>query len=728
MFGEQTGSVIDIFMLEDSPRDAALLSRILQRDGLAFRLSRVDRERDYRARLQRRPLPDIILADYLLPEFDGLKALTIACDLAPSVPFIFVSAAIGEDRAMEALRQGATDYITKDRPARLPAAIKRAIYQHDQEEARRRAERRYRLATSATRDVIWELDVATRRFYFNEALRTEWGHDVEEPLDHAWWLEHVHPDDRQNVLARIGAWLDSGEERCAFEYRFAHANGTYGQVLDRTIVVRDESGEPVQLVGAMQDLSARKEIEEALAEAQQMAKIGHWSCNLAIDRLRWSEETYRILGVPRGTEPTNRAFLRSVHPDDQHLVRRLFQETCSEPRDIRFRVVRPDDSIRIVHSHVRCIFDRGRPSRIVGTLQDVTEIVNAQETIQTLRREADVILEHTGDGIIALDERGRPTRVNPAAAWMLAWEVEDLMQVEHLHAILCHPPGEDRLSGGEECPLASCLANGKPSAGEATFWRRDGVPLFVHYTCTPLDGGLVLAFQDLTERIRLERQIRQAERVSGLGRAAATITHEFRNVLMGMIPFAEIIRRRASDEVISNAVAKLLSGIQRGKQITSQILQFAGQQDASPAILDVAEWFRKHHADLCAVAKDRTAVQLRIDDAPLDIRCDPAQLQQVIANLVINAADAMHGRGVVDVVVRRNNGEAVVEVVDHGEGIPPEVLPDIFEPLFTTKRHGTGLGLAVAQQLVFRNGGTIDVESRVGEGTKFILRFPLAGK
>jgi len=97
----------------------------------------------------------------------------------------------------------------------------------------------------------------------------------------------------------------------------------------------------------------------------------------------------------------------------------------------------------------------------------------------------------------------------------------------------------------------------------------------------------------------------------------------------------------------------------------------------------------------------------------------------VIVNLVINASDAMRGGGVVDIRVRRDHDNVRIDVADHGEGIRPEVLPDIFEPLFTTKLHGTGLGLSVAQQLVCRNGGTIDVESRVGEGTTFILHFPL---
>jgi len=289
-----------------------------------------------------------------------------------------------------------------------------------------------------------------------------------------------------------------------------------------------------------------------------------------------------------------------------------------------------------------------------------------------------------------------------------------------------HPQTDGQSAPRDDCPLAMCSADGVERSGEETFWRSDGTPLFVHYTCTPLEkGGAVVAFQDLTERIRMARQLKQAERVSSLGRLAATITHEFNNVLMSMAPFAQIIRRHATEEETSHAAGRLLSAIQRGRQITSQILRMAGTSDPPLTRLDIAAWFRRHHPDLSAVAKDQTEVHLDVDDEPLHIRCDAAQLQQVIVNLVINASDAMRGRGVVDIKVRRDHDNVRIDVADHGEGIRPEVLPDIFEPLFTTKLHGTGLGLSVAQQLVCRNGGTIDVESRVGEGTTFILHFPL---
>jgi CheY-like chemotaxis protein len=110
----------------------------------------------------------------------------------------------------------------------------------------------------------------------------------------------------------------------------------------------------------------------------------------------------------------------------------------------------------------------------------------------------------------------------------------------------------------------------------------------------------------------------------------------------------------------------------------------------------------------------------------LYVRCDPTQMQQVLTNLAVNARDAMGGRGTLRILAERAGSVVRIVVADSGCGIPAETLPYIFEPLFTTKHSGTGLGLAVAQQIVVRNGGTIAVESAVGEGTRFTIELPQA--
>lgn len=223
---------LDVLLVEDSPRDAELVERTLRRGGIAFTARRVETERAMRAALAGAP-PDVILADYHLPTFDGISALRIARELAPHVPFIFVSGSLGEDRAVQALHDGATDYIAKDRPTRLPSAVERAIRERDQTASRAameaaliESERRLRLALQATRDVIFDYDLVTGAAYVSSALREQWGIDP-APTTLAEWLQRVHPEDRRQLEHGILKWFAStSQERNATEYRLRRGDGT----------------------------------------------------------------------------------------------------------------------------------------------------------------------------------------------------------------------------------------------------------------------------------------------------------------------------------------------------------------------------------------------------------------------------------------------------------------------------------------------------------------------
>ena len=153
--------MIRVLHLEDNPVDADLIEKTLRRSRLDATITRVVSENAFRRELVSGP--DVILADQNLPSFDGMAALRIARDLAPDVPFIFVSGTIDEEAAAAALRDGATDYILKDRPARLPTAVERALAEREARRTRERvqeslraSEQRFYLAAEATRDVIWE--------------------------------------------------------------------------------------------------------------------------------------------------------------------------------------------------------------------------------------------------------------------------------------------------------------------------------------------------------------------------------------------------------------------------------------------------------------------------------------------------------------------------------------------------------------------------------------------
>ena len=716
---------IHILLVEDNPADAELIVRLLTRAGLQFDLRRVSTESTFRRELVA-GRPDVILADYQLPSFDGLTALTIARTLAPEVPFIFVSGAISDERATRALQEGAIDYIVKDRPSRLPEAVRRAIAERRDGAARRAmqaalrlSEQRFHLAALATLDAIWDYDVTRNRMWFNDAISSVWGYELEAEVDFEWWRSRLHPDDVERVMAALQRADDSRQERLTTEYRFRRADGTYGHVLDRALVVRGEGGRAVRMIGAMQDFTERKAAEERAAGAERLARLGHWTRDLATGHTTWSAETYRILGLPLSAPSSLESFAAAIHPEDRGGAVAAMLTNASS---VECRIVRPGGEIRVVHA---CLGDPVE-GKLVGTLQDITERVEAERTIRSLSTHNELILQHAAEGIIGVDRKGQLTFANRAAIALAGFEEGELVPGVMSHAIL-HVGGLCT-----DCSIERTLADGELRAGETVLCRRDGERRDVEFSCAAIRdeasiAGAVVTFRDITARKRLERQLDQVRRVSSLGRIAATIAHEFNNVLMGISPFIEVIRRRAEgDPKLQDAATHILDSVTRGRKITEEILRSTQDRQPSLQSLDVREWLAGIAPEITGVAGEGVSLVIRAGDAPLFARFDPEQITQVLLNLAANARDAMNGAGTLtaEAVSDQPSGTVRIAVTDTGSGIAPDILPHIFEPLFTTKSKGTGLGLAVAQQMVVRNGGTLSVESRPGVGTRFEVTLP----
>ncbi|HXG59505.1 MAG TPA: ATP-binding protein [Thermoanaerobaculia bacterium] len=224
-----------------------------------------------------------------------------------------------------------------------------------------------------------------------------------------------------------------------------------------------------------------------------------------------------------------------------------------------------------------------------------------------------------------------------------------------------------------------------------------------------------------------ERDLERARRVESLGRVAATIAHEFNNIMMGIQPFAEVIRRQSKDEKVLKAVEQIVASIARGRRVTQEILRFTKPTEPMLTEVVLEEWVRTMLPELRGLVGPKVQLDFEPASEPLTVRIDPVQMQQVLTNLVINAKDAMPDGGTIKVAVGQDAAYALLSVSDTGSGIPEHLLQTIFDPLFTTKRHGTGLGLAVTQQIVTVHGGTIDVWSAEGKGTTFTMRLPLSG-
>ena len=268
------GKRVAILMLENSSSDAELILNRLNQEGIAHQAQRVATEHEFRQLLDRE-IFDVILAEYSLPGFTGVQALKLARDAQPETPFIFVSGALGEEIAVEMLKQGATDYVLKHRLERLGSAIYQALSLTDEIKKRRLAEAalhqsesRYRLLAEATPNFVWTADENGSIVFVNQRFHEYSGLSWEDILARKWH-NCIHPDDLPHLRT---AWDEALQSDEGFELEFRclrFSDGSYRWHLARVIPLLDETGKARQWLGTASDIETQKQAEQALRRSNE---------------------------------------------------------------------------------------------------------------------------------------------------------------------------------------------------------------------------------------------------------------------------------------------------------------------------------------------------------------------------------------------------------------------------------------------------------------------------
>jgi len=258
-----------VLHLEDNGGDHLLVVEMLRADGFNcdFTLAR-SKEEFFRA-LQQAKF-DLIISDFSLPSYDGLSALSAAQENHADTPFIFFSGTIGEDLAVESLKNGAVDYVLKQRPTRFLAAVHRALRNAGEREKLRQAQRalreseeRFRVVSRATDDVVWEWDVQKGRVVLSANFKTAFGDNLDLSCDD--WFDLIHPDDRLRVVSGISSLLATGGSVWWSEHRLRRDDNSYAFVFDRASVIYG-AGRPQRMIGVTIDMSRSKADEEKIHE------------------------------------------------------------------------------------------------------------------------------------------------------------------------------------------------------------------------------------------------------------------------------------------------------------------------------------------------------------------------------------------------------------------------------------------------------------------------------
>ncbi|MEN6439425.1 MAG: PAS domain S-box protein [Syntrophobacter sp.] len=342
------------------------------------------------------------------------------------------------------------------------------------------------------------------------------------------------------------------------------------------------------------------------------------------------------------------------------------------------------------------------------------------------------VLASIADGVITIDEEHRIVYCNAVAERMFGYSCEELMGKDVSPIIpephcSTHRGYVDRYIQTKE---GRVIGKSRECRGQ----RKDGgtFPVEISYSVSRTAGKLYFTavIRDISERKKIEREMRFMEKLADVGKAVANVVHEIRKPLMLIGGFARQVeccgalkeseKERQKLKIVVDEVRRLET-LLNGVSVLSR-----PPASSQKRLLHLNDLLRETIELLGPRLKDKE-IGLSSDLAPVFLRVtgDPDQLKQVFLNLLMNAVDAGHGRGSIRIVSVLEDTRVNVRVQDSGPGLGPEMAEKIFDPFFTTKPDGTGLGLAIARNIIEDHGGSISVTSKVGEGACFVVSLPL---
>jgi PAS domain S-box-containing protein len=518
-----------VLLVEDNPDDAKMVLRELKRAGFDAIVERVDTEAAFLDGLKGNF--DFILSDFTLPEFDGMRALELLNKSGLEVPFIIVSGSIGEDIAVEAIKQGAADYLLKDRLARLGPAVRHALEQGRLRKERQQAQADLRATHTQLRQllehspaVLYALKVVGPKvipYLATEGITELLGFTVSDALQYEWWLAHVHPDDRNRTVASIAETLTQGTSLT--EYRLRHKDGSWRWVADKRRLIRDSANEPLEIAGIWTDITERKRAEEFLQQKSR-EKVGR-------HKTRMLRDLAAIFGSGAAcfiiltyfdilVAPLNKlVFMFKDNLDDLFITPAIVLVgflvfSYRRWQEVKRQVgehVKTEEALRTLHDELdmrvqQRTAELARANDSMRAEVDVRQ--QAEETLKNERSFISAVLDTVGALVVVLDREARVVRFNRACEQLTGYGFGEV-EGENAFDLLLLP--EERTSVKSE--FGNLCSGQFPSTHENHWVTRDGITRLIAWSNTALlgkDGSVEYVIgtgTDITERKRADEEI-----------------------------------------------------------------------------------------------------------------------------------------------------------------------------------------------------------------------------
>jgi PAS domain S-box-containing protein len=529
-------------------------------------------------------------------------------------------------------------------------------------------------------------------------------------------------------------------------------------VVVNTSVITDQDGQVIGGFEAVRDISHIIEAEKKIELLAEMTQEGILMADENHRVIFANSRLAEIIGLPK-EDIVGMSISELLSPQHDEMISNLLSEP--DPENIGplcfCSTLQADSNLLDTYRRFEtCIgLSRVGKSRITYLyLRDLTERIEIERELRKANSFLNNIIQSSVDGIVVVDTKGKVLVFNEGAERILGYEAAEV--VGHSEVLLKFYDIDLAREMMRRMRSREYGPPGKLNSTRISFTSKSGEEVPVDFSAAIIEEGgreigSVGIFTDLREHERMrrelddlrenermrkeleavQRQLVQAEKIASLGRLAAGVAHEINNPLAGVLIYADILMKELKgNEQCRKDLEEIISQTLRCKQIVARLLEFSRQSLDERVLCDVNEIIG-HCVKLLqhqSLFHNVEIIQDLRSDLP-QILGNPGELEQVFTNLMLNATDAMEGRGRITVssVSELGGKKVALTFTDTGPGIPPEIKEKIFEPFFTTKPVGvgTGLGLSVVYGVIQRHGGSIEVSSKPETGTTFIIRLPL---
>jgi two-component system, cell cycle sensor histidine kinase and response regulator CckA len=619
------------------------------------------------------------------------------------------------------------------------------------EQALVESEYRWKFAIEGSRDGVWDWDIGTDEARYSRRWKEMLGYREEEILPtNQEWVDRIHPEDRSYVAETMKAYLEGKSDIYQVEYRLRCKDDSYKWILGRGMVVsRGAQGEPLRMIGTHSDITQRKEMEEQLRLSEKKFSTAFRVSPDAINLTRLSDGTYldinegfSIISGYSAEEVIGRSALDLniwVDPRDRaRLVAGLREHGVVNNLEAQFRC--KDGSTFTGMMSARMVEVEGEQT-LLSITRDISQRKQAEEFLRESEANLRTLMDSMPAGVWWYDREGNVEYQNRCFQELFGYKPEEVPTLNDW-VLRAYPDPEYRdsyLAARNENIAQAWRAGTMVPPRESRITCKDGSQRYVIINTQPALGRMVEIFTDITERELYLHQFQKMEKLESLGVLAGGIAHDFNNILTGILGNVSFARTLLEE---NHGAARLLHNAEqaanRAADLAHQLLTFAKGGQPVKKTVSVGKILR----EACSFVLHGSSVSAKISvpETLPDIEVDEGQISQVMNNIIINASQAMPEGGVIRVVASGETVEAAnamslaagsyvrLRITDTGCGISEEDQKRIFDPYFTTKTSGSGLGLASVHSIVTKHGGYIGVRSLLGAGTTFEMYLPASDK